>query len=235
VKTLPFITLWFGFAVFYKIVPNVKVRLYPAVIGGIVGGTLWQVNNNMSFIYVSKAVQLHTFFGGMAVIPIMLAALYFGWLIVLFGAHVAFAVQNIELFRSRHLASDITPSYKQKIALACFLMINDYFEKGKTPPGRDELSDQTGVPETFIEEVLPFLIQSKLVRENNEKETSYLPALPPEKIHVREVLESITGLANQDTFLKPDSDYWRKAEKTCESFHNSYSQESNPSLIKLLE
>ncbi|MFA6567950.1 MAG: YihY/virulence factor BrkB family protein [Victivallales bacterium] len=234
VKILPFITLWFGFAVFYKIVPNVQVRLYPAIVGGIVGGTLWQMNNNLSFIYVSKAVQMHTFFGGLAVIPIMLAALYFAWLIVLFGAHVAFAVQNIDLFRSRHLASDITPSYRQKIALACILMINDCFEKGKTPPDREDLSAKTGVPETFIEDVVPFLLQSKLIRENNEKDASYLPALPPEKVHIREVLESITGPVHQDIFLKPDSDYWRKAEKTCESFHNSCSRESNPPLISLL-
>lgn len=234
VKILPYLTLWFGFAVFYKIVPNVQVRLYPAVIGGIVGGTLWQLNNNLSFIYVSKAVQMHTFFGGMAVIPIMLAALYFAWLIVLFGAHVAFAVQNIDLFRSRLLASDITSSYRQKIALACVLMINDCFEKGKTPPVRMELSAQTGVPETFVEEVIPFLLHSKLIRENNEKVASYLPALPPEKVHIREVLESITGPVHQDIFIKPDSDYWRKAEKTCEDFHNSHSAESNPTLVSLI-
>lgn len=234
VKILPYVTLWFGFAVFYKIVPNVQVRLYPAIVGGIVGGTLWQLNNNMSFIYVSKAVQMHTFFGSMAVIPIMLAALYFAWLIVLFGAHVAFAVQNIDLFRSRLLASDITSSYRQKIALACVLMINDCFEKGETPPAREELSARTGVPETFVEEVIPFLLHSKLIRENNEKLTSYLPALPPEKVHIREVLESITGPVHQDIFIKPDSDYWRKAEKTCEDFHNSYSREANPTLVSLI-
>ena len=234
VKILPFITLWFGFAIFYKIVPNVQVRLYPAIVGGIVGGTLWQVNNNLSFIYVSKAVQMHTFFGSMAVIPIMIAALYFAWLIVLFGAHVAFAVQNIDLFRSRRLAPDITPSYKQKISLACILMINDYFEKGKTPPDIEDLSAQTGVPGIFIEEVIPLLLQSRLIRESNEKVTAYLPALPPEKVHIREVLESITGYAHQDIFIKPNSGYWKKAEETCESFHNSHSRESNPPLIKLL-
>jgi membrane protein len=170
----------------------------------------------------------------MAVIPIMLAALYFAWLIVLFGAHVAFAVQNIELFRSRRLASDMTPSYRQKIALACVLMINDCFEKGEKPPDREDLSTQIGIPETFTEEVIPLLIQSKLIRENNENDITYLPARPPEKVHIREVLESITGPTHQDIFIKPDSNYWRKAEKTCESFHNSHSQESNPALISLL-
>ena len=234
VKILPFITVWLGFAIFYKIVPNVQVRAYPAIIGGIVGGTLWQVNNNLSFIYLAKAVQMHTFFGSMAVIPIMLAALYFAWLIVLFGAHVAFAVQNIDLFRSRRLASDITPSYRQKIALASILMINDYFEKGKTPPDREHLSAQIGVPDTFVEEVIPLLLQSKMIRESNENGTAYLPALPPEKVHIREVLESITGQAHQDIFIKPNSVYWKKAEETCETFHNSHSRESNPSLIKLL-
>jgi membrane protein len=234
VKILPFITLWFGFAIFYKIVPNVQVRLYPAVIGGIVGGTLWQVNNNLSFIYVSKAVQMHSFFGSMAVIPIMLAALYLAWLIVLFGAHVAFAVQNIDLFRSRRLAADITPSYKQKIALACILMINDYFEKGKNPPSREVLSAQIGVPDTFVEEVIPFLLRAGLIRGGNENDTTYLPAMPPEKIHISEILESITGSTHQDIFIKPDCAYWKKAEATCASYHNSHSQDSNPPLIKLL-
>ncbi|HBC88647.1 MAG TPA: hypothetical protein DCZ94_17005 [Lentisphaeria bacterium] len=235
VKILPFLTLWVGFTIFYKVVPNTQVRFYPAVIGGIVGGTLWQLNNKLSIIYVSKALEMHTFFGGMAVIPIMLIALYFGWLIVLFGAHVAFAIQNIELFRSRRLALDMTPSYKQKIALSCLLVINEHFEHGRLPPDREDLSEHIGIPETFLEDVIPLLVQNRLIRENSEGNVTYLPALPPEKLHVREILDSITGPVSQDIFLKPKSEYWKKSEKICETFHTSYSNEANPPLIKLLD
>jgi len=231
---LPYLTLWIGFAIFYKVVPNTQVRFYPAVIGGVVGGTLWQLNNKLSIIYVSKAIEMHTFFGGMAVIPIMLIALYFGWLIVLFGTHVAFAVQNIELFRCRHLASEMTPSYKQKIALACMLVINERFERADLPPDREDLSVQIGIPETFLEDVIPFLIHSKLIRENNEGTVTYLPALPPEKVHVRDVLDAITGSVDQDLLLKPGSEYWKKSERICEAFHKSHASESNPPLIKLV-
>ncbi|HCE43792.1 MAG TPA: hypothetical protein DET40_09610 [Lentisphaeria bacterium] len=231
---LPYLTLWIGFAIFYKVVPNTQVRFYPAVIGGVVGGTLWQLNNKLSIIYVGKAIEMHTFFGGLAVIPIMLAALYFGWLIVLFGTHVAFAVQNMELFRCRHLASNMTPSYKQKIALACVLVINERFEKAEIPPDREDLSVHIGIPETFLEDVIPLLISSKLIRENNESTVTYLPALPPEKVHVRDVLDAITGSLDQDMILKPGSEYWKKSERLCETFHKSHSSDSNPPLIKLV-
>ncbi len=231
---LPYLTLWVGFAIFYKVVPNTQVRFYPAVIGGIVGGTLWQLNNKLSIIYVSKAIEMHSFFGGVAVIPILLLALYFGWLIVLFGAHMAFAVQNIELFRFRHLSSDMTASYKQKIALACVLVINHRFENADLPPDREGLAEQIGIPETFLEDVIPMLIQAKLIRENHERMSTYLPALPPEKVHVRDVLDAITGSVNQDLFFKPGSDIWKKSEKTCENFHKSFSSEANPPLIKIL-
>ncbi len=235
VKLLPFLTLWVGFAIFYKIVPNTQVRFYPAIVGGVIGGTLWQLNNKLSIFYVNKALEMHTFFGGIAVFPILLIALYFGWLIILFGAHVAFAVQNIELFRCRRLASDMSPSYKQKIALSCLLVINEHFEHGKPPPDREDLSEHIGIPETFLEDVIPLLISNKLIREGGNGTVTYLPALPPEKLHVKDVLDAITGPVDQDTPFKPQSEHWKKTERICETFRNSFSNDANPPLIKLLE
>lgn len=101
----PYLILWVGFTIFYKVVPNTHVRLLPALIGGIVGGTLWQINNMLSFMYVSRAIRMQTLYGGIAIVPIFLLSLYFAWLIILFGSHVAFAAQN---FRLGHMSYALT-------------------------------------------------------------------------------------------------------------------------------
>ena len=40
---LPYIALWLVFAFFYAFLPNTRVRAIPALIGGVIGGTLWQI------------------------------------------------------------------------------------------------------------------------------------------------------------------------------------------------
>jgi membrane protein len=40
---LPYVALWLVFAFFYSFLPNTRVQALPALIGGVVGGTLWQI------------------------------------------------------------------------------------------------------------------------------------------------------------------------------------------------
>ena len=40
---LPYVALWLVFAFFYAFLPNTRVQAIPALIGGVVGGTLWQI------------------------------------------------------------------------------------------------------------------------------------------------------------------------------------------------
>src|SRR5262245_5746783 len=55
-RLLPFVVLILAFDLLYQLMPNTKVQWQAALVGGIVGGTLWQVNYILSVTYVSKAV-----------------------------------------------------------------------------------------------------------------------------------------------------------------------------------
>ena len=60
-KLLPLVLLWVAFTLFYKTVPNTKVRFTAAMVGGLVGGTAWHVNNLLSFLRVaSRHLQQNT-------------------------------------------------------------------------------------------------------------------------------------------------------------------------------
>jgi len=65
-----------------------------ALVGGIVGGTLWHLNNVFGFLFASRGVSYSRIYGSLGLVPVFMAGLYFSWLIVLFGAQVAYAFQN---------------------------------------------------------------------------------------------------------------------------------------------
>ena len=56
-KFLPFALLSVGFAAFYALLPATKVHWKAALVGGVVGGSLWQLNNLLSVLYVSLVVS----------------------------------------------------------------------------------------------------------------------------------------------------------------------------------
>jgi len=53
---LPLLVLWFAFSLIYLSMPNTKVQFSAALVGGIIAGTLWHLNNAFGFLYVSRVV-----------------------------------------------------------------------------------------------------------------------------------------------------------------------------------
>jgi membrane protein len=95
---LPFIILSVGFAVFYTVMPNTKVHFKAALVGGLVGGCLWQLNNIFNVVYVSRVMSYTSIYGSLGIFPVFLVGLYFSWLIMLLGAQVAYAFQNRQAY-----------------------------------------------------------------------------------------------------------------------------------------
>jgi membrane protein len=93
-KFLPLAVLWLTFALVYQLVPNTKVRFSAALTGGIISGSLWHLNNVFGFLYVSRVVTNSKIYGSLALVPVFMIGLYFSWVILLFGAQVAYAFQN---------------------------------------------------------------------------------------------------------------------------------------------
>ena len=65
--------------------------LEAALAGGLVGGLLFHLNNLVSVLYVSRVVSNSKIYGSLGLVPVFMIGLYFAWLILLFGAQVAYA------------------------------------------------------------------------------------------------------------------------------------------------
>jgi membrane protein len=190
-QMLPFVVLSVAFALFYALMPNTKVRWQAALAGGVVGGCLWQVNNLFSVTYVSRVVGYSKIYGSLGVIPIFLVGLYFSWLIVLFGAQVAYAFQNRQSYLQGRLAEGVSQRGREFVALRVMLLLADRFERGERAPGVNAMAAALDVPTRLVSQILQTLTQARLAAEVADVEPGYAPGRPIERITTQHILQAM--------------------------------------------
>lgn len=191
VKLMPFCLLSLGFTLFYKLMPNTKVQWRAALVGGVCGGTLWQLNNLAVVLYVSRVVTNNKIYGSLGMIPVIMASLYFGWLFLLFGAQFAYAFQNRRAYVQDRLVESLTPRGREVVALRIMTEVARRFYCGQGATSADELAERLGVPSRFIVSIVETLLDDELVFEINEEDRSYLPARPLWKITFADIIEAV--------------------------------------------
>jgi membrane protein len=192
-ELLPLFLLWLAFALFYLLVPNTKVKFSAALVGGIVGGSLWHLNNVFGFLYVSRVATNFKFYGGLGLVPVFMVGLYFSWIILLFGAQVAYAFQNRKSYLQDKLVENVNQRGREFIALRLMTCIGQRFQLGQPPVTVQEISTELGVPTKLAQQVLQTLLAARLVVETNGGEHAYAPARPLGSINAHHVLLAMRG------------------------------------------
>jgi membrane protein len=190
-KLAPFVILWFGFGLLYGLMPNTHVRFHAALVGGIVGGTLWQLNSLLNTMYMSRVVIYSKIYGSLGILPVFLLGVYFSWLIVLFGAQVSFAVQNVRTYVQQRASERFDQGGRELLACRIVLLAAQRFLCGEPPPGREELADKLGAPLQLLNRLAARLITGGVLLEVTDTENALTPARPPEDITVADVLHVI--------------------------------------------
>lgn len=189
--TLSLIVLWLAFAMFYRLVPNTAVRFKAAMVGGIVGGTVWHLNNLFGFLYVSRVVSNGRIYGKLGLVPVFMAGVYLAWYILLFGAQVAYAYQNRALYLQERIAENVNQRGREFVALRLMTCIGQRFQHGLPPQSSQEMSEELCVPGRLVQQVLQTLVAAHLVIEVSGIETAYSPGRPLEQINAHHILQAM--------------------------------------------
>ena len=203
-RLLPLFVLWLAFALFYQLVPNTKVRFRAALIGGMVAGSLWQLNNLFGFLYVSRVVTNSKIYGSLGLVPVFMAGLYLSWLIVLFGAQVAYAFQNRTVDLQDKLVENINQRGREFVALRLMTCIAQRFQRGLPPATVQEISGDLGVPSRLVQQVLRTLLTAHLIVEVSGTEQAYTPARPLEAINCHHILLAMRATLGQDLITRDE-------------------------------
>ncbi len=203
-QLLPFVILSGAFTVFYQLMPNTRVHWRAALVGGVVGGCLWQFNNLFNVLYVSRVVTYSKIYGSLSIIPLFLIGLYFSWLIVLFGAQVAYAFQNRRAYVQEKLAESVSQRDREFVALRVMTTVARRFQLGAKPPTGSELADALGVPTRLVSQVVQALVPAGLLIEVAGAETGYAPARPLTEITAQDILHALRAGHGQALATRDD-------------------------------
>lgn len=189
---LPIVLLCLTLALLYLVIPNTKVHWKAALVGGAVAGVLWHLNSLANVFYVSRVVSNFKIYGSLGLVPVFMIGLYFAWLILLFGAQVAYAVQNRATYLEEKRMEVINERGRELIALRLMARVAWRFHHGLLPPTALELAKDLVVPTRLVQQLLRILRTAGLVAETTTRpDLGYLPARPLETVTCHDILLAI--------------------------------------------
>lgn len=193
-KLLPYCVIWILFTFVYIFMPNTKVNFKSGILAGIVAGTIYQV---VQWAYISLQIGVAKYgaiYGSFAALPLFLIWLQVSWLIVLFGAEISFAHQNVETYEFEPDCLRASYSFKKLLALRIVQLCVKNFSEGKRPWTATQISHALEIPIRLVHQILYELVNSGIISETKQeenKEVAYQPARDIEAFTVKNVIDML--------------------------------------------
>ena len=216
VKFMQFAICWLFFTCMYIAIPNTKVKILPAVIPGVLMGTLFQLLQMLSVYLIALLSRTSIVYGAFATLPILMTMLQYTSLLILIGAEMAYAIQNNEEFEYEHDLNMMSRRYKDFITLYLLSVIIRRFEADEVPLTAHELAVRDHLPIRVVNQLLSRLEETGLVREvyvEDKEDRTFQPALDTHRISVGMVISRIDEQGSESFLQNPTEEmqtFWIK-------------------------
>ena len=233
-RLLPYTLVWLLFTLIYMIMPNTKVNFKYALIAGIIAGTVFQITQ-WGYIHFQIGVSTYSaFYGTFAALPLFLAWLQISWLIVLLGAEISFAYQNVQKYEFEAGSLNISNHDKRLVSLFLMRNIIKNFQEGKEPLTSSVISQELGIPMRLVRDLLFNLVKANVINETvteSPRENGYQPAIDVNLIDIKFVLDRLDSVGT-DVITVNESEPWLRLANVHEELINSMKTSTSNVLLK---
>lgn len=197
---MPLVVAWCIFTMMYVVMPNTKVKIWVAMVAGAVC-TIAFFGFKTAYVYLQTMMTTYNaVYGSLAAIPFALLFVQSVWMIVLFGAEISFALQNVRNFEYEKDVQNISSRYMMFAMLCVTKVVAQRFRDGDEPLTLDGLSDRYRIPTRLASEVLRRLCHAKVLMEcRNDKEIVYVPNIDISQLTVARFSRMVDD-AGEETF-----------------------------------
>jgi membrane protein len=192
-RLAPLLSIWIAFAFVYLAMPNARTRWRSAMVGALVGGTLWQLALVVQIQFQVGVARYNAIYASFAALPIFLIWVQTSWITVLLGAEVCFAHQSAASYYPDSPAAGSLRE-RERIALRALARIGARSLRGEPAASAPELARALGVSLRPLELVLGELVDGGLLAATrNQTGDTYLLARDIDRIQVKAVLDLFRG------------------------------------------
>jgi membrane protein len=154
-RFMPLLSSVAAFTLLYAAVPNIRVPLRHALLGGAFAAVLFEIAKALFGLYVRLFPGYHLIYGAFATVPLFLLWVYLSWLIVLLGAELVCSLSLPKHWR-RH------PLPRSLVLLGILRLLLAHQQRGEPLQHRDLQGSGWRVPEDEWGEVMAFLEREHL-------------------------------------------------------------------------
>jgi membrane protein len=194
INLIPYVLIWTVFSIIFILMPNTKVKIRPAVISGIISGTVFQI---VQWAYVKFQISVSSYnaiYGSFAALPLFMIWIQTAWLIVLFGAELSYASQNFTRYEFENEATQISSRYRKALSLLIASFIIKKFANSKPAPGIDEISSHLQMPSRIVRTISNNLVDACVISQvyrSDSLDVHYQPAIDIHLLTIKSVIDRI--------------------------------------------
>ena len=175
-------------------IPNTKVRFTSALLAGVVSGTIFQVVQWTYITFQIGVAKYNAIYGSFAAFPLFLIWLQLSWLIVLYGAEVSFAHQNVDTYEFEPDALQVSRQLKKLLSLQIAQYIIQNFARGEAPLTARKVSHELEIPIRLVNDILFDLTQSGILSAadtGGDGERGFQPARDIGRLTIQHVIDAM--------------------------------------------
>jgi len=193
-KLIPYVLIWILFTIIYILMPNTKVNLKAGLLAGIIAGTIFQI---VQWGYISFQVgtaRYNAIYGSFAALPLFLMWVQVSWWVVLFGAELSFAHQNVNTYEYEPDSRKVSPAFKKVLTLQIAHLLIKNFASGERALTDVEIGARLKIPIRLVHNILYDLVQSRVISETTtrqDRQFAYQPARDIGTLTIKYVIDAI--------------------------------------------
>ncbi|MFA4992256.1 MAG: YhjD/YihY/BrkB family envelope integrity protein [Candidatus Omnitrophota bacterium] len=232
-ELLPYVVMWVIFTFVYIFMPNTKVNFSSGLLAGVLSGTVYQIVQSV-YVYFQVGVgKYNAIYGSFAAIPLFLIWLQLSWRIVLFGAEISFAHQNVDTYEFEQESMSVSLSFKKLLSLQIVRLLVKNFKQGDPPVTAAQISHVLEIPIRLVRQITYDLSEAGIIsstQKDGDKAGALQPARDTDTLTIKYVLDSLEHSGTEDIPIA-ETEELRKLKKSLSDF--SVQIEKSPANVRL--
>lgn len=227
--------VWFVFSFLFMFMPNTKVKFHSGFIAGLVAGTIFIVVQGLYIKFQIGVAKYGAIYGSFATLPLFLIWLQISWFIVLFGAELAFALQNVDTYEFEPDCLKASNSLRRLGGLTITQKLVRNFCDGRPAISAEQMSAEIEMPVRLVRDILYELVECGIVTEVRAEEkgrfVGYQPGMDVDQMTIRFVTDKLDR-HGVDTMPVKHTDEMNKIEDCLKKMQEQIAQSDCNLLLK---